>query len=158
MTTTSARFPLCLVALAIVALPLAACNDAATTVFVANGSADLTVSKVWWNATLIPESVAPRRASAVQRAVPGDDFAYALLAPLIPARSAQPLSVARGDQLEILVSDDTFVGDCAAGEPLDADTAQLIVERIFPGDFAGATYDPVTCTTTPASADAAQGQ
>jgi hypothetical protein len=78
-----------------------------------------------------------------------------LLAPLVPARSARKLSVGRGDQLQIFVSDDTFVGNCAAGTPLDADSARLIVERIFPGDFAGVTYDPASCLTTPVAVDAA---
>jgi hypothetical protein len=104
MTTTSIRRALCLFGLAGAALSLSACNDRATTIFVANGYPDRPVVKVWWNTTLIADPVAAGGASAVQRALPGDDFAYALLAPLVPARSARKLSVGRGDQLQIFVS------------------------------------------------------
>jgi hypothetical protein len=173
--TTSMRTLLFLVGLAAAAAPLSACNDTASTVVVANGYpteadggavAPMTVFKVWWTTTLIADPVAPGATSAAERTVPGDDFAYALLAPgwspdfggappgLIAARSAARLTVARGDQLQIVVSDDTFEGNCAAGKPLDADTAAVIVERIFPGDFAGLTYDPATCATTPVTGDA----
>jgi hypothetical protein len=175
--TTSMKTLLCLLGLAGASAPLAGCNDTASTVLVANGypagtdadggvAASTTVFKVWWTTTLIADPVAPGATSAAERTVPGDDFAYALLAPswspdrggappaLIAARSAARLSVARGDQLEIMVSDETFDGDCAAGKPLDAETAALIVESIFPGDFAGARYDPSTCTTTPVAVDA----
>ena len=53
-------------------------------------------------------------------------------------------------------SDDTFAGDCAAGSTLADVDAQLIAQRIFPGDFTGTTYDPTTCTTTPAAPDGGQ--
>ena len=59
-----------------------------------------------------------------------------------------------------LVSDATFVGSCAAGQPLSQDDADLVTQRIFPGDFAGLTYDARTCTMVPADgddADAAPG-
>jgi hypothetical protein len=168
--TTSTKALVCTMTITAAAL-LPACNDTASTVVVTNAypadaeggaPAAMTVVKLWWMTTLIADPVAPATTSAAERAAPGDDFAYALLAPgwgappdaLIAARSRERLSVARGEQLRIAVSDDTFIGNCAAGRPLDADTATLIVERIFPGDFAGATYDPSTCVTTPASADA----
>jgi len=48
------------------------------------------------------------------------------------------------------VSDGEFVGNCAAGSVLGEDDARLVVERIFPGDFAGSSYDPATCTSAPA--------
>ena len=170
MKTTSLAVRFSLLALAATTLPLSACDDTASTVMVENAYATITVYETWWATTLLADPVAPGATSAIERTVPGDDFAYALLAPgwtpgsgappaaLIAARSAERLSVARGALLRIAVSDDAFIGNCAAGKPLDADSAQLIVERIFPGDFAGATYDPATCATTPASADAAQGQ
>jgi hypothetical protein len=101
--------------------------------------------------------------SAAQRTVAGSDLAYALLAwdwewspelgvppaELMVLQSSQRLSVAGGDQLEIRVFDDSFAGNCNAAGPLDADSARFIVERIFPDDFAGATYDAAGCTTTP---------
>ena len=169
--TATMKTLVCLLALT-AAAPLSGCNDTASIVVVTNAypadaPAPMMVFKVWWTTTLVADPVAPA-SSASERTVPGDDFAYALLAPgwtpelgapppaLIAARSADELSVARGNQLEILISDDTFIGNCAAGKPLDAATAALIVESIFPGDFAGATYDPSTCTriTTLVSADA----
>jgi hypothetical protein len=170
MKTTSIGFSLSLLVVAAAALPLSACDDTASTVMVENAYPATTVYQTWWATTLLADPVAPGGSSAVERTVPRDDFAYALLAPgwapgsaarpatLIAARSTGTLSVARGALLRIAVSDDTFIGNCAAGKPLDADSAQLIVDRIFPGDFAGATYDPATCTTTPASADAAADQ
>jgi hypothetical protein len=120
----------------------------------------VTVYKVWWVTTLLPEPVAPGREGPTERTVPNDDFAYAVLAPgwdpasadppprLLPARSSVKLSVTRGDTLHVRVSDDTFVGNCAAGKPLTDDDAELITRRIFPAEFAGVVFDPKTCTTT----------
>jgi len=154
---------------------IAGCDDAPTTAVVENafetpadaGAAGaMTVYEVWWGATLFPYPVGPGATSEVERTVPTDEFAYALLAPgwspgaggrpprLVAARSRAKLTVPLHGRLEIAVSDDTFLGDCAGGGPLDADDARLVVERIFPGPFAGVTYDPATCTTTAVSADA----
>jgi hypothetical protein len=72
---------------------------------------------------------------------------------LIAVKSAAKLSVAVHGVLRIVVSDDTFTGDCAAGAPLGAEDAQLIVERIFPGELTGSTYDPATCMTSPTGSD-----
>jgi hypothetical protein len=174
--TTTTRFLPCLFGLVAAAIPLSGCNDTPATVVVGNGypaspdsdaAATVTIYKLWWTTTLIADPVAPEGVSPIERTVPGSDYAYALLAPgwspesgappaaLIAARSAERLSVARGARLEIVVSDHTFVGNCAAGKPLDADSAALIVERIFPGAFAGARYDPATCVTSAAAGDAA---
>jgi len=157
-----------LVALATLLAPLAGCDDTPTTAVVTNAyapAAATSVFEVWWSTTLFPRPVAAGATSETERTVPASDFAYALLAPgwspesggapprLVAVRSADPLSVAAHDRLRIVVSPDTFVGDCATGPPLDEDDAQLIVERIFPGAFAGASYDPATCRTTPASGD-----
>jgi hypothetical protein len=170
MKMTSIKSSLSVLVLAAATLPLSACDDTPSTVMVENTYSTITVYKTWWATTLIADPVAPGGTSAVERTVPRDDYAYTLLAPgwtpgsaappatLIAARSAEMLLVARGDLLRIVVSDDTFVGNCAAGKPLDADSAQLIVERIFPDDFAGVTYDPATCATTPVSGDASQDQ
>ena len=164
-----------LVALAVAAAlaPLTGCDDTPTTAVVENSfpasgagsSGPTTVYEVWWVTTLFPNAVAPGSISETERTIPAADFAYALLAPgwspvdggrparLIAARSANPLSVAVHDVLRIVVSPATFVGDCATGQPLDADDARFIVERIFPGDFADVAYDPATCTTTPEAGD-----
>jgi hypothetical protein len=154
---------------------VAGCNDTPTTAQVENTFASdvdgasartMTVYKAWWVTTLFPNPVAAQATSESERTIPASDFAYALLAPgwspadgsrpprLIAAKSAAQLSVAVHDRLHIEVSDDTFVGDCAAGKPLDADDARLIVERIFSGDFAGVVYDPATCTNGSQMSDA----
>jgi len=170
--TTSHRFPFWLLVLGLfaAATPLLGCDDTASMVVVVNRFDDASVYKLWWNTTLIADPVPPGQISAAERTVPSDDLAYALLAPgwspatggpppaLIAIQSFGRLSVTRGKTLGIAVSDDTFVGNCAAGTPLDADSAAFIVERIFPGDFAGATYDPATCTTTTPNTDAGVDQ
>jgi hypothetical protein len=155
------------------AAALGGCDDAPTTAVVENGfgvpaasnvgGANLpptSVVEVWWLTTLFPSAVGPGATSEIERAVPGTDFAYALLAPgwspgdggrparLVAVKSAAELSVAAHGRLRIVVSNDAFTGDCDHGPPLDADDARLITERIFPGAFAGKVYDPATCTTS----------
>jgi hypothetical protein len=167
MPTLPSRLRPSLVALAALLAPAAACDDAPTTAVVENayapapdGGASTTVYEVWWATALFPEPVAPGATSELERAAPGSDFAYALLAPgwrsgdvapprFVAARSVSPLAAAAHERLRIVVSTQTFVGDCAAGQPLDADDARFIVERIFPGAFAGASYDPATCSIGP---------
>jgi hypothetical protein len=141
---------------------LAGCNDAATTAVVENTYPAATVFKVWWVTTLFPSPVAPGASSETERTVPGDDFAYALLAPsglpdaqqppanLVALKSTEKIAAAEHDLLTITVSDDRFAGNCASGSVLSDEDAQLIVQRIFPGDFAGQTYDPATCASAPA--------
>jgi hypothetical protein len=156
-------------------IALCGCNDSPTTAVVENGyplsddagsdagggTATMTIFKAWWVTTLFPFPVGPAATSETERTIPGSDFAYALLAPgwspddggapgrLIAIKSTQKLSVAAHERLRITVSDDQFAGNCAAGSSLAPEDAQLIVERIFPGDFAGVTYDPATCASTP---------
>jgi hypothetical protein len=154
----------------------AGCDDAPTRAFVDNGfaaapdagsTAAMTVYKVWWLTTLFADAVPAGATSETERPSPGSAFAYALLAPgwspedggrpprLVALESRGALSVSAHGVLSIAVSDDTFTGDCARGAPLGADDAALITERIFPGDFAGGSYDPATCVTTANDADAA---
>jgi hypothetical protein len=158
-------------ALALLASP--GCDDAPTTAVVANGypvagdvADTMTVFKVWWAPTLFPDPVPPGEASETERTIPGSDFAYALLAPgwsaesatppprLVALKSTRALTAVAHERLAIPVSDDAFTGNCAAGSTLAEADARLIAERIFPGDFAGASYDPATCTSTPAPPDA----
>jgi hypothetical protein len=162
------------------AIVAAGCDDDPTTAVVENGYAipsdartadadPMTVFKVWWVTTLFATPVPPGELSETERTTPANDFAYALLAPgwspelagaparLIAVRSKQPLSVAAHDLLRITVSDDQFTGNCAAGAPLGADDARFIVERIFPGELAGTSYDPATCTSLPVAADGGAG-
>jgi hypothetical protein len=123
---------------------------------------EMTVYKVWWVTTLLPDPVAPGQEGQVQRTVPGADHAYAVLAPgwdpssgtpptrFIAARSTASLGAARGTTLHVHVSDATFDGNCAAGRSLTQDEADLITQRIFPAEFAGIAYDAATCTAAPA--------
>lgn len=154
---------------------LACDTETATTAVVVNEYPDLTdggdtakqvvVYKAWWVTTLFTEAVLPAATSSELRTVPVSDTAYALLAPgwdpgsatppvaLIPVRSKTQLSVNRGDVLQIKVSDATFRGNCAANQALSQEDADFMTQRIFPGEFAGRTYDARTCTATTAEAD-----
>ena len=127
------------------------------------------VYKVWWSVTLFADPVAPGGSSDVNRVVAGREYAYALLAPhwspslgappaqLIAVKTKHPITAARGDAVHIVIADGTIDGDCAADSHLSQADADLITTAIFPGDFAGATYDPGTCTVTAiAPADAGQ--
>jgi hypothetical protein len=121
------------------------------------------VYKTWWTTTLFDEPVSPGSQSDPQRTVFNTDYAYAILAPnwdpssgaapdpttLIPVRSAAPLTVSRGGTLDIAISDASFVGRCTAGKALSQDDADIITQRIFPGDFATIRYDAATCAATP---------
>jgi hypothetical protein len=159
-------------------LSLIGCNDAPTTALVENGypaagaaggGGVMIVFKAWWVTTLFPNPVAPGEDSEPERTIPSDDYAYALIAPdwsgddgraparLIALKSRQKLSGTAHDLLRITVSDDQFAGNCAGGEPLSAEDAQLVVERIFPREFAHVAYDPTTCVSTPVSVDAGGG-
>jgi hypothetical protein len=140
---------------------LAGCDDTATTAIVQNRYATTTtVFKAWWVTTLFANPVAPGNASETERTIPATDYAYALLAPewppaqLIAAKSMAKLSATEHQLLTIDVSDDQFIGNCASGNLLSDDDARLITERIFPGDFAGLSYDAATCTSTPRQSDA----
>ena len=145
------------------------CNDDPTTVVVDNGystTVPATVYRAWWVTTLFPHPVAAGESSETERTIPGNDLAYALLAPgwspddttppprLIALRSKNQLAATTHELLHIAVSDDTFTGNCDTGSTLDAEDAQLVVGRIFPGAFAGLTYDPATCTSAPVAGDA----
>jgi hypothetical protein len=139
---------------------LCACNDEPATVQVDNAS-DVVVYKVWWSPTQFTDAVAPNTSSPTLRTATGEDYAYALLAPgwdlhsdtpptvIVVVRSKSKLSVGQGDTLHVSVSTNTFDGDCTHGAPLPQEEADLIVQRIFPGDFAGFRYAAGTCTLTP---------
>jgi hypothetical protein len=136
----------------------------------ADGTAStVAVYKAWWAVSLFADPVAAGQESDPVRVVPGTDYAYALLAPgwdpesgitpkqLLPIRSASKLSVRRGDTLRIEISDTTTVGNCAAAQPLSQEDADLITERIFPGEFSEVTYDAATCTISAGASDAEAG-
>jgi len=162
------RVPLAVAALAgcATADPTTAVVDNGYAAHDADPSTDVTAYKAWWSVALFPEPVAAGQSSDPIRVVPGNDFAYALLAPgwdpatgstpasLIPVQTTQRISVDRGETLHILLSDSTTIGNCASGRPLSTEEAAFIVDRIFPGDFAGVVYDPSTCVATPIAEDA----
>jgi len=146
----------------LVALGACATEDATTAVvdnaYPRDPTGSIVVYRVWWQTTLFPDPVGAGESSAELRAVPSTDVAYALLAPgyeptsdtppakLVLAMTKVPLSVNRGRTLHIVVSDDLFVGNCAASGRLTQQEADFIASRIFPGDLAGRAYDPTTCT------------
>jgi hypothetical protein len=117
----------------------------------------IVVYKAWWSATLFRDPVAPGASSDIERSVPESDVVYALLAPgwdptsgspptrLVAVRSKEKLAAPRGDTLHIVVSDATFVGNCAAKQPLSQTDADFITQRIFPGDFANTLYSAQNC-------------
>jgi hypothetical protein len=124
---------------------------------------EVTVFKVWWVTSLLPDPVTPGGEGHAQRTVPNTDFAYAVLAPgwdpsssapparFLAVRSTMKLSALRGETLHVRVSDDTFVGDCEAGKPLSQEDADFITQRIFPAEFEGLAYDATNCETTPSA-------
>jgi len=119
------------------------------------------VYRGWWTVTYFATPVTAGGESAANRVIPATDYAYVVLAPgwdpasgsppatLLPMRTTDKVSVARGDTLHITISDATAIGNCAAGQPLTQDEADLVTRSIFPAEFAGVTYDARTCTSTP---------
>jgi hypothetical protein len=149
---------------------VAGCDtETATSSLVENGYAQVdggvgpTVYRAWWLATYYPDPVAPGGTSATQRSVPGSDFAYAVMAPdwepasqapperFVVLRSKAKIEASRGDTLAIVVDDAHFDGNCEGGKLLSQDDADFITQRIFPGEFAGKTYEAQTCTLRNAS-------
>jgi hypothetical protein len=177
MTTTSSR-QLALgsvFGLTAAILIVSGCDDKPATALVENGypaaangealADTITVFKTWWVTTLFPSPVVAGGSSETERTIPASDFAYALLAPgwspdsvtppprLVAVKSLHKLAASAHDTLTITVSDDQFAGNCPAGAMLTDDDAHLIVERIFPGQFVGMSYDPATCTSLPTRSD-----
>ena len=105
----------------------------------------------------------PGADSEAQRTILSEETAYAIIAigwdpsastspdptTLRAMVSKRPLGVARGDTLQLSVSNDTFDGDCEGGRPLSQTDADFVTQRIFPGAFAGFTYDASTCAVSP---------
>ncbi|MEO8876535.1 MAG: hypothetical protein ABI461_13175 [Polyangiaceae bacterium] len=166
-----------IVAIAAIGLFSAGCDDKETTAVIANAypttgdggfdsAKSVGVYKGWWLVTVFTDPVAAGAQSDPHRVVSGNDAAYVILAPgwdpasgttpsvLIPAKSNGAIGVAKGDQLTITIDDAHFTGNCATGHPLAQIDADFITENIFPGDFAGMTYDAATCTLTPIPEDA----
>lgn len=127
-----------------------------------DASQSTAVYEGWWLVATFPGPVAGGAESETERVVPGEDYAYFVLAPgwdpasgtpppvLLPAMTKDEVSVSRGGTLHIEVDDAHVVGSCAAGQPLTQEQADFITQSIFPGAFAGVAYDAATCTATPA--------
>jgi hypothetical protein len=136
----------------------------------AGSRASVTLYRGWWSVAQQTEPVLAGAESDPLRVVKGSDFAYALLAPgwdpesgtlpatLLPVRTKEKLSVARGDTLRIAISDATVLGNCATGSPLTQTDADVITQRIFPAEFAGQSYDAAACTASSTAASGAGGQ
>ena len=119
------------------------------------------VYKAWWSVAQFPDAVPAGQVSDPVRIVQGNDYGYALLAPgwdttsgeppttLIPLRSAEKLSVGRGELLTFVVSAQSTVGDCNTSVPLSQEEADFITQRIFPGEFEGVVYDAASCLSVP---------
>jgi len=137
-------------------LLLLACEtEAPTKGVVVNGftaDQDLVVHRVWWESTYFANPLRPGETSPEERTVPETGIAYAVIErkdqSFVVMKSKEPLSVARGELLYIVVSDETFTGNCAANAPLSQEDAEFLTVRIFPGEFANAKYDAKTCTTS----------
>jgi hypothetical protein len=140
-------------------------TDTATSAQVDNAYLDraggTSVYEAWWVTTHFSRAVAAGASSQPQRTVPDTGYAYALLEPgfdpssgsapsrLVAVRSREPLRGKRGETLHIVVSDETFIGNCAAGSTLSNEDARLIVHSIFPGPFHGLAYEPSSCSSKP---------
>lgn len=134
--------------LLVLSLLALACDSPALVVVDNAYPAGTRVDEVWWRETLVPDVVDPGGESPAYRAAAGADFAYAVLerdGARLVVRTTAALSVERGETLHVVLAPDTVVGDCATGAPLTQAEADGITESIFPGAFAGATYDAATC-------------
>jgi hypothetical protein len=152
-------------ALLLLALLITACPPQ-TLVVIKNEFAPSTafvVYRAFWQAVPFNTPVAPGASSDPASTVAAtDNTAYVVLAPgWDPASAAPPASfivlesrsgftVQLNHVLDIPVDDATFAGDCAAGSSLTQAEADFITQIVFPGVFAGLSYDAATCTTHPA--------
>ena len=144
------------------ALSLTACNEDGSTAVVENRlDGELSVQKTWFLTTLFADAVPAGERSTSERTSIGEDYAYALVgeaeAPAdewLVMKSYDRFESERGEELTIRVSNDTFAGDCAAQAAISQEDADLVTQRIFPGEFAGFTYDAASCSFTAAISDA----
>jgi hypothetical protein len=155
------------VSLALLGLLAPACNDGTDTYVVvdneypASASVPSVIYQAYWEATTFQTPIPPGTSSAPETTVTASgNTAYAVLAPgwdptsgapptsFVVLESRSVYSVHLRDTLHIPVDDATFAGNCAAGSFLDTSDANTITTLVFPGIFAGTTYDPATCTTT----------
>jgi hypothetical protein len=142
----------------------AGCDTPETDVVFVNSypaPADGAIYDAFWLNVRLPAPLAVGDAAA-PLAVPqtSGTIAYALLAPgydpsspspptrLLALESVTPYPVGLGDTLTLAIDDTAFIGDCAAGAPLDQADANFITQRVFASEFANLAYDAATCTTT----------
>jgi hypothetical protein len=148
------------------ALLALACEAPSTSTFVVvdNGypsSSGLVIYQAYWQAASFQTPIFPGASSDSQATVAtSGSVAYVVLArawdPSSPAppsalvllQSRRPYAVHLHNTLYILVDDESFTGNCAAGSVLTPSQADFITQVVFPGIFAGSKYDATTCTTT----------
>ena len=133
-------------------LLLLSCDAPATIVVDDAYTDDTIVEQAWWLETLVPDQVAPGGESPAYRALPGQDFTYLVLSRgghTFVARTSLALGVDRGEELHVVVSPETIVGDCATRARLTQAEADFITQRVFPVRFAGTIYDAATCKLFP---------
>jgi hypothetical protein len=122
----------------------------------------LVVYHAFWQAIAFQTPLPPGSSSDPQNTIPASaNTAYVVLAPgWDPASSTPPTSfiamqsrdgfeVHINNTLYISVNDIAFAGNCDANSFLSQNQADFITQRVFASDFAGLSYDPATCTTTP---------
>jgi hypothetical protein len=120
------------------------------------------IYQAFWQAVPFDTPIPPGTSSDPQNSVPASaNTAYAIVAPgwdptsstpptaFLVLESRQGYGVHVGDTVHIPVSDVTFVGNCAAGNPLSQSEATFITQFVFPDIFASYAYDAATCTTAP---------
>jgi hypothetical protein len=124
--------------------------------------APLVIYRAAWHAIAFKEPIAPGTSSAAEVTLPASsNTAYVLVAPgwdpasatkptkLVVLQSRDGFEVHLDTTLHIPVDDTTFAGNCAAGSRLSQADADVLTRLVFPGDFAGVTYDAATCTMIP---------
>jgi hypothetical protein len=128
----------------------------------ASAMTPLVVYEGYWQAVAFSTPIPPGASSGPQSTLPAsDNTAYVVLAPgwdpnsstpptaLVVMQSRKGFAVDLNATLHIPVDDTTFAGNCAAGNMLTQSQADFITQIVFPGTFAGLSYNAATCTAAP---------
>jgi len=126
-----------------------------------DAAAPYVIYQAYWQAVLFDAAIVPGASSDAMATVPASgNTAYVLVAPgwdptsktpprsIVVLESSGQFGVNLDDTLTIPVSDQTFVGNCAAGSVLTQAEADKITSLVFPGVFTQLHYDAHDCTTT----------
>ena len=125
-----------------------------------DAAAAYVIYQAYWQAVSFDAAIVPGAASDVMPTVPASgNTAYVVVAPgwdpssntpprsIVVLESAGQFAVNLDDTLTIPVSDETFIGNCAAGSALTQTEADFITNLVFPGRFAQLHYEAKDCTT-----------